>query len=80
MWKKRKLIRKSLDELAQIMPVLSEDEQRECVGGYGSVVRGTGTAEDPKIIQEVFNVTAFTFGKDGDAYYNSISSDRKSVV
>jgi hypothetical protein len=30
----KKLVKKSLDELAEIMPVLSEKNQHECVGGY----------------------------------------------
>jgi hypothetical protein len=29
----RKLTKQSLDELAKVMPVISEDEQRRCVGG-----------------------------------------------
>ena len=29
----KKLTKKSLEELAQVMPVLSEVEMRECVGG-----------------------------------------------
>ncbi|NLX80223.1 MAG: hypothetical protein GXZ03_01475, partial [Proteiniphilum sp.] len=38
---KRKLTRKSLDELALIMPVLSEDVQRRYVGG------GDGSEDNP---------------------------------
>lgn len=72
--RKQKLTRKSLDELAKIMPVLSEEEQRECIGRYGRVVRGTGTAEDPKIIQEVFNVPAWAFGENKEMFTNTISS------
>ena len=30
----KKLVKKTLDELAEIMPVLSEKNQHECVGGY----------------------------------------------
>ena len=42
----KKLTRKNLDELAKVMPVLSETEQRMFVGG------GSGTASDPYTMEE----------------------------
>jgi hypothetical protein len=39
----RKLTRQSLDELAKVMPVISEDEQRCYVGGTDSNASYYGT-------------------------------------
>ena len=39
----KKLTKKSLDELARVMPVISENEQRACIGGYSPGESGINT-------------------------------------
>ncbi len=72
--RKQKLNRKSLDELAEIMPVLSEDEMRLYYGGKAYDVGGTGTIDDPVILQATFNLATYTFGNDSSRIVSAVTS------
>lgn len=48
----KKLLLKNLDELAKIMPVISELEQRSYIGG------GNGTQKDPYTVEEFYIMSA----------------------
>ena len=50
---KRKATKKGLDELRKVMPVLSENEQRGCIGRYGA-----GTYCDPFTYEQFDSMTA----------------------
>lgn len=62
----RKLTRKNLDELAKVMPVISEVEQRMFVGG------GIGTLDDPYTMEEFERMLVSGTWEGGYVlYYNS---------
>ena len=48
----KKVSRKNLDELAKVMPILCETEQRMFVGG------GSGTATEPYTMEEFEHMLA----------------------
>lgn len=60
--KKRKLTRKKIDELAKVMPVLSEEIMRECVGGQDSTI--TYTVEQYHFLESIgmWTQTAYVSG------------------
>lgn len=81
MWNKQKLTRKSLDELADIMPVLSEDEQGHCIGGAdfydlsGNFLDSVGPGSDIRIISQRDLNTAMQESQNNNDYtYKSSSS------
>lgn len=63
----KKLSRKNLDELAKVMPVLSETEQRMFVGG------GSGTASDPYTMEEFERMLASGTWEGGYVLYGNSS-------
>ena len=81
MWNKRKLSQKSLNELAEIMPVLSEKEQESCIGGThfynlsGTFLGSVGPGNDIRIIsQEELYTAKYESEQNNDYTYKSSNS------
>ena len=74
----RKMTKKSLDELARIMPVITEREMMQYWGGKAYNVGGEGTAEDPIVLQATFNLVSYSFGDASTNY--SMSSAIKAGI
>jgi hypothetical protein len=63
----KKITKKSLDELAEIMPVLSEKNQHECVGGYYYVdENGSGYLETSGS-----DMIIYTMNNERDLYFSN---------
>ncbi len=81
MWNKQKLTKKSLKELAEIMPVLSEKEQESCIGGThfynlsGVSLGSVGPGDDIRIIsQDELYAAKYESEQNKDYSYKSSSS------
>ncbi len=84
--KKRKITRKTLDELAKSMPVLTEQEQRECVGGTyfydlnGHFIGKYGTTDTLRFIsKEEYDYKSSNFGSAPPDNWGSSLSDLGST-
>lgn len=70
----KELKRLTLDELAKVMPVIDEEEQKQYFGGNAYNVGGSGTQEDPIILQATFNIAVGGFGKYENDIINGINA------
>ena len=78
MWNKRKLTKKSLNELAEIMPVLNEQERKSCIGGTqfynlsGTFLGSVGPGNDIRIISpEELYTAKYNSEQNNDYTYKS---------
>lgn len=63
----KKLTKKSLEELAQVMPVLSEVEMRECVGGDIVYINADGV-----FLRKENNPTVNEVRIEGTSFYKTL--------
>lgn len=74
----RKMTKKSLDELAKTMPVITESEMMQYWGGKAYNMGGKGTLENPVKLQATFNLVSYSFGDASTNY--SMSSAIKAGI
>lgn len=79
----KKLIKKNLDELAETMPVLSEKNQHECVGGTGSYIESGANTGSIGGGDCVFQSMSYITGQPADSFalnYGKYADDNNGII